>query len=74
MRLIIRRPDNTSTIIRQSYITVIDVSNSCKESMTNIQGENNNLPSALTSGSNIPKDTKLSDSETLVSIANSKDP
>ena len=74
VRLIIRRPDNTSTIIRQSYITVIDVSNSSKESMTNIQGENNHLPSALTSVSNIPKDTKLSDSETLVSIANSKDP
>lgn len=74
VRLIIRRPDNTSTIIRQSYITVIDVSNSSKESMTNIQGENNNLPSALTSVSNIPKDAKLSDSETLVSIANSKDP
>ncbi|HHT9145883.1 MAG: PKD domain-containing protein [Candidatus Brocadiaceae bacterium] len=74
VRLIIRRPDNTSTIIRQSYITVIDVSNSSKESMTNIQRENNNLPSALTSVSNIPKDTKLSDSETLVSIANSKDP
>lgn len=74
VRLIIRRPDNTSTIIRQSYITVINVSNSSKESMTNIQGENNNLPSALTSVSNIPNDTKLSDSETRVSIANSKEP
>ena len=74
VRLIIRRPDNTSTIIRQSYIPVIDVSNSSKESMTNLQGENNNLPSALTSVSNIPKDAKLSDSETLVSIANNKEP
>lgn len=74
VRLIIRRPDNTSTIIRQSYITVIEVSNSSKESMTNIQGENSNLPAARTSVSNIPKDTKLSDSETFVSIANSKEP
>jgi len=74
VRLIIRRPDNTSTIIRQSYITVINLSNSSKESMTNTQGENNNLPSALTSVSNIPDDTKLSDSETRVSIANSKEP
>ena len=74
VRLIIRRPDNTSTIIRQSYITVIDVSNSSKQSMTNIQGENNNMPSVLTSVSNIPNDTKLSDSETRVSIANSKEP
>ncbi|MDO8140759.1 MAG: hypothetical protein Q6358_04610, partial [Candidatus Brocadiales bacterium] len=65
---------NTSTIIRQSYITVINVSNSSKESTTNIQGENNNLPSALTAASNIPDDTKLSDSETRVSIANSKEP
>lgn len=38
VRLIIRRPDNTSTITRQSYITVINLSNSSKESMTNIQG------------------------------------
>ena len=74
VRLIIRRPDNTSTIIRQSYITVIDVSNSSKESMTNLQGENSNLPAARTSVSNIPDDTKLSDSETRVSIANSKEP
>ena len=74
VRLIIRRPDNTSTIIRQSYITVINVSNGSKESTTNIQGENNNLPSALTAVSNIPDDTKLSDSETRVSIANSKEP
>src|SRR3989339_1076707 len=74
VRLIIRRPDNTSTIIRQSYITVRDVSNSRKESTTTIQRENNNLSSALTSLTNISEDTKLPDSETLVSIANSKEP
>ena len=74
VRLIIRRPDNTSTIIRQSYITVRDVSNSRKESTTTIQRENNNLSSALTSLTNISEDTKLPDSETLVSIVNSKEP
>ena len=72
--LIISRPDNTSTIVRRSYITVIDILNSSKQSMTNIKGENNNMPSVLAPISNIHNDVRLSESETLVSIANTKDP
>jgi len=74
VRLIISRPDNTSTIVRRSYITVIDILNSSKQSMTNIKGENNNMPSVLAPISNIHNDVRLSESETLVSIANSKEP
>lgn len=74
VRLIISRPDNTSTIVRRSYITVIDILNSSKQSMTNIKGENNNMPSVLAPISNIHNDVRLSETETLVSIANSKEP
>ena len=75
VRLIIKRPDSTSTIIRRSYITVTDTfSNSSKEIMTNIQEKNDDMPSALTPSYNMHNGAKQSDSETLVSIANSKDP
>ena len=47
VRLIIRRPDNTSTIIRQSYITVINVSNGSKESMTNVVQHSHNPTTPL---------------------------
>ena len=47
VRLIIRRPDNTSTIIRQSYIIVINVSNSSKESMTNVVQHSHNPTTPL---------------------------
>ena len=42
--------------------------------MTNIQEKNDDMPSALTPSYNMHNGAKQSDSETLVSIANSKDP
>ena len=75
VRLIVNRPDSTSNIIRRSYITVTDTfSNNSKEITTNKQGKNNDMPLALTPISNIHNNAKLSESETLISVANGKDP
>ncbi|MBI2470453.1 MAG: PQQ-binding-like beta-propeller repeat protein [Planctomycetes bacterium] len=75
VRLIIRRPDSTSTIIRRSYITVTDVFlDSSKEITTDKQGRNNDTSTPLPPNSNIYNDAKLLDTESLVSVAKSKEP
>ncbi len=75
VRLIIKRPDSTSTIARRSYITVTDVfSNGGKEIITDKQGRGNDAPVPLIPNSNIYNDAKLLDSEALASVTNSTRP
>lgn len=73
IRLIIKRTDCISTLIKQDYITVTKTSAANnREIMTDIQRKNNNTMPTLPLILNKYNDTNLSNNETILSIANAK--
>lgn len=73
IRLIIKRTDCTSTIIKQCYIIVTNTSSSNSMEITpGLSGENDEATPISVSISKKHNDTELYDSKSLLSIANSK--